>query len=114
MKSNKGFRAAVSERDPGESQRKAVKLPPIKKSGKDRHALYSTLEEDDDLEIGYRKRESVLDYFDDVDEDGAQEEDLPEEEFEEEFEEVWDEEDEGGEEGEDGEQLEEEGDDGLA
>lgn len=64
MKSTKDFRAPSASED---SIRKAMKLEPIKKSGKERHHLFSELDEDDD-QIEYIKRESVLDYFDDQDE----------------------------------------------
>ena len=69
MKSNNEFRAKGHVQDPEEKTKKAVKLPPIKKSGKERHSLYSSLEDDDELPLDYKKRESVLDYFDDTDED---------------------------------------------
>ncbi len=63
MKTNKDFRGA--EQDPDVLQR-GTKLAPIKKSGKERHALYSELEEDDDdMQFSASKRESVLDYYDD-------------------------------------------------
>lgn len=68
MKSNKMSRPNDSGRD--DVLRKAVKLAPIKKSGKDRHMMYSELEEevDDEYITSYKQRESVLDYFDDDDE----------------------------------------------
>ena len=64
MKSNKDFRAKGDGHSPDDAIRKNVKLPPIKKSGKERHQLYSGYDEalDDDLET-FKKRESVLDYF---------------------------------------------------
>lgn len=69
MKSNKEFRGKADNFDSGDSVKKAIKLEPIKKSGKERHALYSDLD-DEDVELdSYKKRESVLDYFDDGDED---------------------------------------------
>lgn len=67
MKSNKDFRAG-NFGDPEDSPR-GTKLPPIKKSGKERHSLYSQFDEDDDeLDIPVKK-ESVFDYFDDEEED---------------------------------------------
>ena len=64
MKTQKGIR----EHDADEL-RKAKRLEPIRKSGKERHSLYSTLDEDDDEEeILPRKRESVLDYLDEEEE----------------------------------------------
>lgn len=77
MKSSKEIRTAGSNRETDEASRKAVKLPPIKKNGKDKHVFYSSLEEDDETLTGYKKRESVLDYFDDVDQD----EEIDEDEF---------------------------------
>ena len=41
-----------------------------KKSGKEKRAIYSRLDEDDDDELlSFKKRESVLDYFDDGEEE---------------------------------------------
>lgn len=57
MKTSKGIR----EHDADEL-RKAKRLEPIHKSGKERHTLYSNLDEDDDELV--TKRESVLDYLD--------------------------------------------------
>lgn len=68
MKSNKDFRAVGSFSRPEDSRRE-TKLPPMKKSGKERHALYSEFEEDDDTDIHFQKKESVFDYFDDQEED---------------------------------------------
>lgn len=70
MKSNQSFRTKVNRVDSEDLLKKAAKLDPIKKSGKDRRALYSTLEEDDDAELlSLRKRDSILDYYDDGEED---------------------------------------------
>ena len=61
MKTQKGVR----EHDTDEL-RKAKRLEPIRKSGKERHALYSSFdEEDEDDYRSYAKRESALDYLDD-------------------------------------------------
>lgn len=61
MKDQKGIR----EHDADEL-RKAKRLEPIHKSGKERHELYNNLHEDEDEEeLITTKRESVLDYFDD-------------------------------------------------
>ncbi len=69
MKQDKGFRTG-HEDNAEDALKKAVKLPPMKKSGKERHQLYSELEEEDDeLELDYREHESILDYFDDGEED---------------------------------------------
>lgn len=67
MKSNKEFRGKSDNSDSGDLMKKAMKLEPIKKSGKERHSLYSDLDDDEELD-SYKKRESVLDYFDDGDE----------------------------------------------
>ena len=64
MKTQKGIR----EHDADEL-RKAKRLEPMRKSGKERHALYSRFEEEDDDEYTpYVKRESALDYFDEEEE----------------------------------------------
>lgn len=68
MKSLKGFKAAGYTADSDDTIRKPAKLDPVRKSGKERHSLYTGFgSEDDDPEeeFEYRKRESVLDYFDD-------------------------------------------------
>lgn len=71
MKSNKVFRPAAGRHEADDMTRKAVKLPPIKKSGKEKHLMYSSLEDDsDDDELDmYKQKESVLDYYDDEEED---------------------------------------------
>ena len=71
--------------------RRASKLEPIKKSGKEKHSLYSRLDDDDDVELrSLRKRESAYDYFDDGEESDEEfDDDLDDEDDEE-----WDEEDE--------------------
>lgn len=73
MKSNNDFRSQVANiQDAG---KKAVKLEPIRKSGKEKHTLYKGLshpDEDDDEDFdlsSLHKRESILDYMDDSDED---------------------------------------------
>ena len=63
MKTQKGIR----EHDADEL-RKAKRLEPIRKSGKERHALYSIFDEEDEEEILPLKRESVLDYLDEEEE----------------------------------------------
>lgn len=60
MKDQKGIREHEAD-----ELRKAKRLEPIHKSGKERHELYNNFEEDDDELIITPKRESVLDYFDD-------------------------------------------------
>ena len=63
MRTQKGIR----EHDADEL-RKAKRLEPIRKSGKERHALYSSFDEEDEEEILLLKRESVLDYLDEEEE----------------------------------------------
>lgn len=63
MKTQKGIR----EHDADEL-RKDKRLEPIRKSGKERHALYSSFDEEDEEEILPLKRESVLDYLDEEEE----------------------------------------------
>ena len=63
MRTQKGIR----EHDADEL-RKAKRLEPIRKSGKERHALYSSFDEEDEEETLPLKRESVLDYLDEEEE----------------------------------------------
>lgn len=52
--------------------RKAKRLEPLRKSGKERHALYSSIardEEDEEDYTAYPRRESALDYLDDEEEE---------------------------------------------
>ena len=65
MKTPKGIR----EHDADEL-RKAKRLDPIRKSGKERHSLYRSIdEEDDETLLGTTRRESVLDYLDEGDDE---------------------------------------------
>lgn len=94
MKSIKDFRSKQQSFDSEDSMRRASKLEPIKKSGKEKHSLYSRLDDDDDdddVELrSLRKRESAYDYFDDGEESDEEfDDDLDDEDDEE-----WDEEDE--------------------
>lgn len=54
--------------DQGDSIRKAAKLDPFNRSGKERHQLFKSLNNKDEEEIDElytpAKRESTLDYFD--------------------------------------------------
>ncbi len=68
MKSNKDFRGAAGSARPDDSHR-GYKLPPAKKSGKERYELYSEFEEDEELDQPLSRKESVFDYFDDDEED---------------------------------------------
>ena len=65
MKTPKGIR----EHDADE-RRKAKRLDPIRKSGKERHSLYRSIDEEDDENLlGTTRRESVLDYLDEGDDE---------------------------------------------
>ena len=63
MKTQKGIR----EHDADEL-RKAKRLEPMRKRGKERHSLYRSIDEEEEEELMPR-RESVLDYLDDQDEE---------------------------------------------
>lgn len=66
MKSNRGFRHKASDGGSEDLLRRAAKLSPIKKSGKDKRAIYSQMDDEADAELlALRRQESVLDYFDD-------------------------------------------------
>lgn len=87
MKSQKDFR--TNQTQSADTVRKAVKLEPIRKSGKERHEIYKGLnhsDEDDDEDYkSLSKRESILDYMnDEEDENDEYEEDEEEDEEEEE------------------------------
>ena len=65
MKTPKGIR----EHDADEL-RKAKRLDPIRKSGKERHSLYRSIDQEDDENLlGTTRRESVLDYLDEGDDE---------------------------------------------
>ena len=65
MKTPKGIR----EHDADEL-RKAKRLDPIRKSGKERHSLYRSIDEEEDENLlGTTRRESVLDYLDEGDDE---------------------------------------------
>ena len=65
MKTPKGIR----EHDADEL-RKAKRLDPIRKGGKERHSLYRSIDEEDDEDLlGTTRRESVLDYLDEGDDE---------------------------------------------
>lgn len=64
MKTSKGGRAHDTD-----ELRKAKRLEPLYKSGKERHTLYRHLDDEEDETYEVRpKRESALDYFDDEEE----------------------------------------------
>jgi hypothetical protein len=63
MKLQKGFNYSSE----GDTLRKPAKLAPAHKSGKEKHSLYGFDDDIDesDEDFTYRKKESILDYFDD-------------------------------------------------
>lgn len=63
MKTQKGIREHEAD-----ELRKAKRLEPMRKSGKERHSLYRSIDEEKEEELMPR-RESVLDYLDDQDEE---------------------------------------------
>ena len=63
MKPQKGIREHETD-----ELRKAKRLEPMRKSGKERHSLYRSIDEEEEEELMPR-RESVLDYLDDQDEE---------------------------------------------
>ena len=63
MKTQKGIREHEAD-----ELRKAKRLEPMCKSGKERHSLYRSIDEEEEEELMPR-RESVLDYLDDQDEE---------------------------------------------
>ena len=63
MKTQKGIREHEAD-----ELRKAKRLEPMRKSGKERHSLYRSIDEEEEGELMPR-RESVLDYLDDQDEE---------------------------------------------
>ena len=65
MKTQKGIREHEAD-----ELRKAKRLDPIRKSGKERHSLYRSIDEEDDENLlGTTRRESVLDYLDEGDDE---------------------------------------------
>ncbi len=70
MKTTKDFRSRGGNFGSEDSLKRAAKLDPIKKSGKDRHVMFSQIDEEEDMElIRVRKQASILDYFDDGEEE---------------------------------------------
>ena len=63
MKTQKGIREHEAD-----ELRKAKRLEPMRKSGKERHSLYRSIDEEEEEELMPR-RESVLDYLEDQDEE---------------------------------------------
>ena len=67
MKSGKEFRGPHGGMpSPEDSFRRAQRLEPNKKNGKERHTLLGDLDMDEEMELdNYKKRESAFDYLDD-------------------------------------------------
>lgn len=81
MKSQKDFR--TNHHEAADIVRKAIKLDPIRKSGKEKHEIFKGLnQEPDEEEEDYKfltKRESVLDYMgDEEDEEEYDDDELDE------------------------------------
>lgn len=100
MKSNKDLRGQAGAFGTEDLLKKATKLEPIKKNGKDKRVFINDLDNDEDIDLKQiKKKESVLDYFDDDPdrEDDEEDEDWDEEDLEDDFDEAedenWDEED---------------------
>ena len=65
MKAVRDFRRNGAA-DAEEVFKRATKLAPNRKSGKERHSLYAQSDDDEDDVSGYRvRKESALDYYDD-------------------------------------------------
>ena len=65
MKAVRDFRRNGAA-DAEEVFKRATKLAPNRKSGKERHSLYAQFDDDEDDVSGYRvRKESALDYSDD-------------------------------------------------
>lgn len=65
MKAVRDFRRNGAA-DAEEVFKRATKLAPNRKSGKERHSLYAQFDDDEDDASGYRvRKESALDYYDD-------------------------------------------------
>ena len=62
MKTQKGIREHEAD-----ELRKAKRLEPMRKSGKERHSLYRSIDEEEEELMP--RRESVFDYLDDQDEE---------------------------------------------
>ena len=68
MKADRNFRRNGSA-DAEEVFKRATKLAPNRKSGKERHTLNTQFDEEEEAAFGYKaKQESVLDYYADGEE----------------------------------------------
>lgn len=68
MKTGNAFRVKGTSAEPEDMLRKGARLAPMKKSGKEKHFIYDGLDDelaDEEFVEDYKKKESVLDYFDD-------------------------------------------------
>lgn len=73
MKSNRNFSTKGDAFAGDDLLRKATKLEPIKKSGKEKRTIYSELESEDEIDLlTIKKRDSILDYFGDEDENDSE------------------------------------------
>ena len=65
MNSNKDFKSSRQDQST-DSMRKDTRLSPMRKSGKDKYAMYEKLDdEDEESYTAEKKHESVMDYYDD-------------------------------------------------
>lgn len=66
MKSNGNLRKAADAFGPEDTLRKAAKLAPAKKNGKEKRSFYRELDDDEESSLGVRpKPDSTLHYYDD-------------------------------------------------
>lgn len=64
MKSTKDFRGPGNRRSDSDDLHRGTKLPPAKKSGKERYSIYGE-DDGEELLLSVPKKESAFDYFDD-------------------------------------------------
>jgi len=70
MKTAQKFRNTTGGTYTEDLLKKPAKLDPIKKSGKEKRSIYNALDDDEgDEPLIIGKRESILDYFEDEEED---------------------------------------------
>lgn len=66
MKVSRQTRRSPQRDEAGDAPRRATRLAPLRKSGKERHSLHASLDDEDDAAAEYRPaRESARDYYDD-------------------------------------------------
>lgn len=83
MKSQKDIREKTNGFNSEDSLRKAAKLEPFKKNGKEKKIFLDDDDANDDLSFELGKKESILDYFDDSDEEFERYDDDDEDQWEE-------------------------------